>query len=34
MTTTPTEPAPTGLEPGEIVAVPADLRDDPNGDPR
>lgn len=29
--TAPTEPAPTGLEPGEIVAVPADLRDDPNG---
>ena len=24
--TAPTEPAPTGLEPGEIVAVPADLR--------
>ena len=29
--TAPTEPAPTGLEPGEIVAVPADLRVDPNG---
>lgn len=24
--TAPTEPAPTGLEPGEIVAVPADLK--------
>lgn len=29
--TTPTEPALNGLEPGEIVAVPADLRNDPNG---
>ncbi len=29
--TTPTEPAANGLEPGEIVAVPADLRNDPDG---
>lgn len=29
--TTPSVPADNGLEPGEIVAVPADLRNDPNG---
>lgn len=29
--TPPTEPAANGLEPGEIVAVPADLRNDPDG---
>lgn len=29
--TTPTEPEANGLEPGEIVAVPADLRNDPDG---
>jgi len=30
-TFTPAEPAPSGLESGEIVAVPADLRNDPDG---
>lgn len=29
--TTPTEPTPNGLEPGEIVAIPADLRDASDG---